>query len=53
VTHPPASFLEGPVQSLIIVHAGDSAKSTPKIQNIKILILDIISYHIVTPYPMV
>jgi hypothetical protein len=37
VTHPLASFLEGPVQSLIIIHAGDSAKSTPKPLYVKIL----------------
>ena len=30
VTHPLASFLEGPVQSLIIVHADDSAKKYAK-----------------------
>jgi hypothetical protein len=37
VTHPPASFLEGPGQSLIIIHAGNSAKSTPRPLYIKIL----------------
>jgi hypothetical protein len=47
VTHPLASFLEGPVQSLIIVHADDSAKSTPKTT---IWFLDIITSF---PYPMV
>ncbi len=48
MTHPPASFLEGPVQSLIIIHAGVSVKSTPKLLYVKILflLLILISYNI-------
>ncbi len=50
MTHPPASFLEGPVQSLIIIHVGASVKSTPKSTpkllyvKILLLLLILISY---------